>query len=73
MFTVGFSVPAYLSSLLFLGTFDKIINPEPLPERKFKDPFEDDEDNEKENEADIVYCSRTYMYGWMRWMQKEGE
>lgn len=58
MFTVGFSVPAYLSSLLFLGTFDKIINPEPLPERKFKDPFEDDEDNEKENEEENEACEK---------------
>ena len=58
MFTVGFSVPAYLSSLLFLGTFDKILNPEPLPERKFRDPFEDDEDNKKENEEENEACEK---------------
>lgn len=48
--TVGFSAPAYLSSLLLNSTFDKILNPEPLPERKYKDPFDDDDDEDDDDE-----------------------
>lgn len=51
--TVGFSAPAYLSSLLLNSTFDKILNPEPLPERKYKDPFEDDDDDDEEDDEDM--------------------